>query len=193
MRKWTRKAVKDALAALLVGALLWVPYQDALAQKAPGGVGVGIVLEDPTSIESPVIAISREFTGGQYYYLETSTPSFTPVLLYQGAGFLLEVSASSGTVNTAMSYCQAFSSNTPSGITATTQGKALSPEVFTVNFSSVANSAPFGASTYPASETGTWQPKTPTYFPNGLVGIKTDTAANCRYKIALATATLAGQ
>lgn len=119
---------------------------------------------------------SLENYGTNTYYMESSTPTLTPVSFGAGSGLLFSVQCSS-TAAVAGDFAMLFDSATSSGLTAATQGHALA--IVYLATSTVAGvPVPVGASLQ-----NTWlAPHGSVRFSNGLAGLKTGTggsADNC--------------
>ncbi len=119
------------------------------------------------------------YYGSSSYFIEANVSSDTAVLLASGSGYFFGIDNSAGSGS---DYCNAFDSNTASGISIATYGKALSPRVFsgvaaTVNTSTTVATVPI--TTYPGSAYGVYKvPSGSKRFKNGLVGIKTGSGLN---------------
>lgn len=121
-----------------------------------------------------------DYYGSSSYFVEASTPTDTAVLLASGSGYFYGADCSSGTLG---DFGMLFDSNTASGITINTKGKALTPAVFTgvVAASTTANTY-FGAGNF-----GKYLPPGGAKrFTKGLVGIKHGSSnANCQFEALL--------
>lgn len=113
-----------------------------------------------------------QFTGSLTYYgvttyrVESSTPTATPVLLGSGSGFLYGVECSSGASGDSG---LALDSASASGLTNLSQGKALSPFVY--SSAATANAA--------QATLGQWIPAGGSKrFVNGLAFIKTNSGSS---------------
>lgn len=118
---------------------------------------------------NPIPLQNLVFYGGTAYHVDASTPAATPVLLAAGSGFLYGVACSSGTSG---DLGRAFDSASSSGLTLTTSGKSLSPDVL----ASAGPTACTGQATC-----GQWAPPSGAVrFKNGLAFLKAGSAyENC--------------
>ena len=112
-----------------------------------------------------------DFIGATVYRVESSTPTHTPILLVSGSGFVYSVTTSSGV---ATDYCVGMDSASINGITMETQGKAITPAVWSANSATGCTSN---------GSCGMWTPAAPVRFENGLVGIKVGTNADCLFVV----------
>ena len=113
--------------------------------------------------------------GYNTYYVESSTPSNTPVTLGVGSGLLYGVSCSSGALG---DYGIAFDSATGTGLTAATQSRAISPWVLSsANAVTTSSTTPGNAA---GAVYGQWSaPHGAARFTNGLSFIKSGTYSFC--------------
>jgi hypothetical protein len=116
-----------------------------------------------------ILAVGHAKAGETTYRVETSTPTDTPILLLSGAGVLYGVDCSSGATT---SYAMAFDSAASAGITVTTLGKAITPQVYSAGTSFVANAgwrAGYGNESVA--------------FFNGLVALTHGGTINCLFRV----------
>lgn len=105
------------------------------------------------------------YYGSTPYYIESSTPAATAVLLVSGSGFFYGVNCSSGAVGDNVQF---FDSASASGITSSTQGKALTSPLY--NLVSVSSNSAVSVSNLqnrfiPAGDSER--------YTHGIVGLKT--------------------
>ena len=108
---------------------------------------------------------NTDFIGASVYRIENSTPTATPVLLVTGSGIVYGVDASSGVSG---DFCQAADSASVSGLTLNTVGKWVTPQVFSATAVTQCTSGAI---------CGSWNPRVPRRFENGLVGWKQGSGA----------------
>lgn len=140
------------LAAPLVRAQVTVP---AAPQQAVTG-------SNPIPFDG-----NLNYYGASQYYVESSTPANTPVVLFTGKGFFYGVDCSSGTSG---DFFIAMDTTAATNVTAALVGHALTPPVL---------SSVNGVTTCTAQGTcGVYRPAQPKRVVNGLIGIKSSTTGN---------------
>lgn len=149
---------RRALLTLILSAV----FSLAFVAKSQASSGAPVQPDrSARGLVNTAFAPNLDFYGSLPYYVESSTPGATPVLLVAGSGYLYGVYCSSGASG---DFGKALDSATASGITTATQGKSLTPAVL---------SSVNGVTTCTAGQVcGQFTPARPVRFVNGLVFVK---------------------
>lgn len=166
--------------ALLVTALLFGSIAKSAIPMQPYDDSI------PHANPSPFTS-NLTFYGADTYYVEASTPTDTPILFVTGSGYYYGTECSSGTIG---DLGIAFDAASVAGITVNTQGKALTPFVYSAApfASNVSTTVATVAVTFiPGSIYGTYTPPSGSKrFVNGVVGLKhgaSGTSAACHFML----------